>query len=434
MRRYGTIILIVLVLAVAAWALWGRDGKQPDGVDQRTPQRTQERVTITFYSGKDLTESNRRLVDSFNESQNRIRVTLQELPPSSTEQHDKYVSMLAAGSSEIDVLATDVPWVPEFASAGWLLPLDDRIENRDDYFEGALLGATYLGKLYAIPWTLAAGVLYYRTDLLEEGGFQPPETFDDLIQTAQKLQTPDRYGYVWQGRQYEGLVCNWLEIFWGMGGRLLDENNQLIADPQIVAASMQWMQDIIHKHGITPIAVTTWQENESQAIFAEGRAVFFRAWPGNFQYINSPSTSKVAGKVGIIPMVHAPGQKSAATLGTWNLSISKFSKHPDEAWEFIKYVMSVEGQKIKSLYSGNPPTRKSVYDDSEIREKYPHYESYIDVFEGALPRPVTPIYPEMSVNVLQPNIFAVITKNKTAEQAAKDMLDGMRNLLEQAAQ
>lgn len=435
MRKYGTLLLIAVVLAIAAWALWGPDRGREDNLgDRGQQQQTQQPVTITFYAGKDLTQANNKLVESFNKSQDRIRVSLQEMPPSTTDQHDKYVSVLAAGSSDIDVMAADIPWAPEFASAGWLLPLDDRIEDREDFFEGSFLGATYMGKLYAIPWTLAAGVLYYRTDLLEEAGLEPPETFDELISIAKELQTPDRYGYVWQGRQYEGLVCNWLEIFWGMGGKLMDDRNQLVADPEIVAASMQWMQDLIHKHGITPSSVTTWQENESQAVFAEGRAVFFRAWPGNFEYINNPATSKVAGKVGIIPMVHAPGQKSAATLGTWNLAISKFSKHPDEAWEFIKYALGMEGQKIKSLDSGNPPSRKSVYNDPEIKQKYPHFDDYFAVFEGALPRPVTPVYPEMSVNVMQPNIFAVINRTKTAQQAANDMLAGMRQILEGAAQ
>ncbi len=430
MRRIAIAVLVVLALAAGYYAFRPKP-ETPGDQGGGGGQQSQEPVTITFYSGKDLTGSNEALVEEFNRTHDNIKVNYQEMPPSTTDQHDKYVSVLAAKSADIDVMAADVPWAPEFAAAGWLLPLEDRLTDKEDFFEGAFLGTTYEGSIYAIPWFIAAGVLYYRQDLLEEAGIDPPETFDELISAAQALQNENRYGFIWQGAQYEGLVCDWLEIYWGMGGRILDEDGNFVADKAIMADSMQLMQDFIHKHNITPTAVTTWKENEGQAIFADDRGVFFRAWPGNFGYLSDPETSKIAGKVGIKPMVHAPGQSSAATLGTWNLAISKYSKHPDAAWEFVEFMTNYESQKTKALMSGNPPSRKSTYDDEELLEKFPHYADYFDVFEGALPRPVTPVYPEMSVDVLQPNIASVLNREKTAQQAAEDMYQGMQRMLEQ---
>lgn len=407
-------VILILVLGMVA----GASAKEP--------------VVINMFCGKDQSGANVKLVEMFNSTHDSIKINYQELPPSTTEQHDKYVTVLAARDSSIDVMATDIPWAPEFASAGWLLPLDDLFTDRNEYFEGPLLGTTYMRHIYAVPWFNNAGMLFYRKDLLDGAGIKPPSTFDELVAAAQKLQTPDRYGFVWQGKQYEGVVCAWLEVFWGMGGKMLDEDGNLVADKKILADSLQWMGDLIHKYKITPPAVTTWQEAESQAVFLEGKAVFHRGWPSVYANAQNPSMSKIVGKVGIVPMVHAPGKKSAATLGTWNLSISKFTKHPKEAWEVVRFLTSFEAQKIKALMGGNPPARRAVYNDPEVLKMFPHFKQFHDVFLGALPRPVTPAYPQMSVEAIQPHIAAVLAGTKTGEAAAEAMLRDMKKILDRA--
>ncbi len=163
-------------------------------------------VVINFYAGKDLSGANQELVERFNAKQSGIKVVLHEMPPSTTEQHDKYVTVLAARDSSIDVMAVDIPWAPEFAAAGWLLPLSKRVSQSDlaDLFAGPRLGTTYRRELYAVPWFNNAGVLFYRKDLLSQGGVAVPTTFAELVAAAKKLQRPNVYGYIWQGAQYEG--------------------------------------------------------------------------------------------------------------------------------------------------------------------------------------------------------------------------------------
>ncbi len=181
-----------------------------------------------------------------------------------------------------------------------------------------------------------------------------------------------------------------------MGGEFLDEDAELVANKSIVARSLQWLSDLVHVHGITPPAVTTWKEAEGQAIFLDGRGVFHRAWPSVYARSLDASVSKVVGQVGITRMVGEKGP-GATVLGTWNLAISRYTKHPDEAWEFVKFMISPEAQKIKALMGGNPPVRKSVYQDPDMLAKYPHFRSLYDVFIGAKPRPVHPAYPQISV-------------------------------------
>ncbi len=119
-------------------------------------------------------------------------------------------------------------WVAEFARAGWLRSLDSLLppEARNEFFPGPIEAVIWQGGLYAVPWFIEAGLLYYRKDLLETYGFAPPETWEELIQSAAAItaQEPDLYGFVWQGKQYEGLICNALEYLWGNGGDILRNN------------------------------------------------------------------------------------------------------------------------------------------------------------------------------------------------------------------
>lgn len=390
-------------------------------------------VTINFYVGKDLSGANQALVEKYNSMQSKVKVILQEMPPSSTEQHDKYVTVLAARNSSIDVMAADIPWAPEFAAAGWLLPLSKRLDKNDlaDIFAGPLLGTTYRREVYAIPWFNNAGVMLYRKDLLSKAGISAPRTFDELVAGAKKTQSDNVYGYVWQGAQYEGGAVNWFEIFWGMGGEFLDDDGNLIANRNIVARSMQWLSDLVHVHKVTPAAVTTWKEADGEAVFLAGRGVFHRAWPSVYARSLTPDVSKIVGQVGITQMVGEKGPGSTC-LGTWNLAISRYTKHPDEAWDFVNFMISPEAQKIKAIIGGNPPVRKTVFGDPDVVAKYPHFRSLYDVFVGALPRPVDPAYPQISVEAIQPNFAAVMARSLTAQKAADNLIATTKEALAKA--
>jgi multiple sugar transport system substrate-binding protein len=382
-------------------------------------------VKIVLCTGKDVSGANPKLVEMFNAARKDIQIDYQEMPPSTTEQHDKYATVFAAKDASIDIIAADIPWAPEFASAGWLLELEKMSgyeDIRKEYFEGPLLGTTYKGHVYAIPWFNNAGVLYWRTDILDKAGVKPPETFDELVDICLKLQKPpDLHGFVWQGFQYEGLVCDWLEYLWGFGGDFWDPvAEKVLVDSPEGVASVQFMVDMIHKHKISPESVLTFKETESYNVFQGQSAIFLRGWPSFFATANKDD-SKVKGVTGIKSMPCAPGKKPGATLGTWNLAISKFSKYPQQAWEVVKYFTTVDAQKVKALVGGNPPARKAVYTDKEVLEKYPHFAAMSAVMNTALPRPVTPAYPQISAEAIQVNLTAALSKKITAQVAVKNM-------------
>jgi multiple sugar transport system substrate-binding protein len=379
---------------------------------------------ITWYVGTDVTDANKTLVQMFHSRQSRIRVNWQEQGPSTSEQHDKYVSILAAKDPSIDVLALDIPFVPEFASAQWLTPLDDlfdKAELNKNFFSGPLKGATYGGKLWAVPWFNNAALLFYRKDLLDAAGVRPPTTYDELVRAATKLKTPDmEAGFTWQGFQYEGCAVDFFEYLWGHGGEFFTDKGEVVVDRAPGHKALQFMVDMIHTYKITPIAVTTWKENEARSVFVEGKAVFERGWIGDYRIANSEG-SKIIGKVGITPLPATPGRKGQSVLGTWNLAISRFSKHPKEAAEFIKFMTSAEAMKVLYQKAGRIPPRQAVFADADIRKQYPYIDALKPVFEQARPRPVRPDYGQISAEAIQPNLAAALTRQKTVPAALKDM-------------
>src|SRR3954453_5001132 len=234
--------------------------------------RAADRAEVTFASARFFGKSAvADLIEAYNSSQGKVHVTYVELPPpsQSTEVHQALVQQLARRSGTPDVFTQDVIWIAEFAGAGWALPLDSHIDAKAQaqYFPGVIKACTWQGKLTALPWFIDSGMLYYRTDLLEKAGAKVPETWDELVATAQKLQGSGdaKYGYLWQGKQAEVLVCDLVEMIGSNGGSILgpDGKQVLLADDKAVEA-VQFMHDTIDKLKISPADVLSWYEEPSR--------------------------------------------------------------------------------------------------------------------------------------------------------------------------
>lgn len=385
-------------------------------------RKTEEVVTIAFAVGKDPTGYHQQLIKQFESVHPKIRVKLIEMPESATQQHNSYVTYLSSRDASIDVYSIDIIWPSEFGAAGWLLPLDDFFAEKEleDFLPGTVKGCTYEGKLFAVPWFTDAGILYFRKDLLEKENFAPPETWQEFVTQAKRLQEKyGVYGFVCQAQQYEGLVCNFLEYVWANRGRVLDEEKTVVIDSPEATEALAFMRDLIHRYRVVPGGITTYKEEDSRQIFTEGRAAFMRNWPYAWTLAQSEERgSKVAGKVGIYPLPHPLNGVRAACLGGWNLAVSRFSKHPFEAVEFMRFLTSYETQKVFAVRGGRLPTRKKLYSDEEVVKANPHYTDLYAAFINALPRPVTPYYSKLS-DVLQIEVHQALIGTKTPHEALK---------------
>lgn len=374
-----------------------------------------------------------RLVQQFEAENPGIRVREEILPSSTDEQHQFYVINLAGGAGDFDVIDMDVIWVPEFARAGWLVDLTGRVPAEEiEPLNKAALEADWLdGKLYAVPWFVDAGVLYYRRDLLEKYGFEPPKTYPELVAQARAIlageKNPALEGFVWQGMQYEGLVCAALEVIRGNGGRVLDDAGEAALDRPPTLEALQFLSDLIRKEGVSPPLVSTLNEEASRHIFQSGRAVFLRNWPYVWR-LATREDSPVADKIGLTVVPHFPGQASHPTLGGFHLGVNAYSKHPEAAIKFIRYMIRYQSQKEIIMNVGVLAAHRGVYTDPEVLASLPVLKDLLPSLERVQARPVTPYYLMIS-QILQPELSAVVTGIRTPQHAMQVAQQQIEHLL-----
>ncbi|MVN86058.1 extracellular solute-binding protein [Deinococcus sp. HMF7620] len=321
-------------------------------------------------------------------------VKIFESPNLTNDRLGLYQQQLAAKSSDIDVYQLDVVW-PGLLSQHFV-DLKGKVPTNEinAHFKGIIDANTVNGKLVAIPWFTDAGLLYYRTDLLKKYGFSAaPKTWTEMALMAKKIQDGEQKtnkafaGYVWQGKNYEGLTCDameWLVSFGG--GTIVDAkgnitiNNAQAAKALDTAAS--WVKSI------SPAGVTTYDEEAARGIFQAGNAAFMRNWPYAWA-LGQGADSKVKGKIGVAPLPSG-GSRNAATLGGWQLGVSTYSKNQAAAIDLVRYLAGPAEQKIRAIEGAYNPTLQSLYKDKDVLAKNPFFGSLYNVFTSAVARPSGP--------------------------------------------
>ena len=320
----------------------------------------------------------------------------------------------------------DVIWPAEFASNGWTVDLTSKwpASDRANYLPGPIKSCTYQGKVVAAPLRTDLGVLYYRTDIISTA----PNTFNDLTSMAKSNASKTKYGYVWQGSQYEGLVCDFVEVLAGYGGTVLDPTNAkkvTINSPEGVQALTEMVSWV---GTISPTSVTTFTEEPSRQAFQNGDAIFMRNWPYAYALGNAAG-SKIAGKFDIHAMPYGGSNTVGhSCVGGWNMAINAYSKNPDAAWSFIKYMLGTAAQKQLAIKGSFTPALKSVYDDADVKAKQPLFTKLAPILQNSLPRPVSPVYPDLS-NIIQTHIHQALTKTVSPADALSALQSQLQALV-----
>jgi multiple sugar transport system substrate-binding protein len=347
-------------------------------------------------------------------------VKSESLPWSTDEQHQFYVINLEGGSPGFDVMMLDVIWVPEFARAAWLLDLTPFLapDELAPHFPAAVATATYNGRIWAIPWIMNVGLLYYRTDLLAKYGLRPPETYPELVAQVRRILAGERdprlHGFLWQGKQYEGLVVNVLEGLWANGTRLVGEDGTIFPGPERAEEVLAFLRMLLET-GVSPPWVAAADEELTRRAFGDGHALFLRNWPYALDLFEAPE-SPVRGKVGIAPLPRHRHGKGAGATGGAHLGVYRHTRHPEAAIALIRFLTGEPAQKAMAAGVALNPTRIRLYHDPDLVSGHPHLPRIYTLASTARPRPVTPYYLVLSTT-LQPEFSAVLVGVKTPRQA-----------------
>ncbi len=318
-----------------------------------------------------------------------ITVNVTPHPAASDASYSQLVRAFSAKSSSIDVAMIDVVWPGAFAP--YLVNLKPKLGAQAKiHSKGIIQNDTVGGKLVAMPWFGDFGMLYYRTDLLKKYGYtSPPKTWSQLFAQAKKIQDGEQksnsnfYGFVFQGNAYEGLTCDSLEWIASSGGGDFIDNGKVTINNKKAAAILDQMREQIGK--ITPRGVTSYQETETHTAFIDGNAAFMRNWPYAYS-LGEAADSKIKGKFSVAPLPHGSGGHSVATVGGWQLAVSKFSKHQGAAIEFVRYMTSKAVEKFDTITNSNVPTIPSLAKDPAVKKAAP----YLKAATANVPRATRP--------------------------------------------
>ncbi len=392
---------------------------------------SKEHPVLTFAAGGAPNEVDywESLIKKFEKTTN-VKVDVMRQPTDTDQRRQGLVIPLKAKQKDPDVFLMDVIWVGQFAASDWLLPIDSYLKESDldisTFFSSIIQQVdVHTGRIVALPVYNDCGLLYYRKDLLRKYNLSVPHTWHELAAVAEKIQKQERnedlqfYGFVWQGAQYEGLLCTFLEFAHSHGGGLLDDEGNVSVHRQENVEALQFMHDLIHEYEISPPnTFTEMKEEEVRLFFENGNALFERNWPYAWG-LHERDDSSLKGKVGIVMLPKSNEGEAAATLGGWHIGISRYSDDVDNAWRLVEFIVSYAVQKELALVLGWNPGRGDIYDDQEMRERIPHINVLKSALNSAVARPNLPYYTQVS-EILQRYLNAALSGNLTPAKALEE--------------
>ena len=356
-----------------------------------------------------------------------VRVEIRVTPDAADQRHQLYVQWLNGHAMDPDVLQLDVIWTAEFAAAGWIAPIDGFEDDARDFVPAAIDAARWRGRLYAVPWFVDVGLLYWRTDLVKTAPASLSEMQDEASSLIASGAVP--YGLVWQGARYEGLVTVFLEHLGAFGGRILDSDGAVVVDRPEAVRALTFMRDAARTGGFVPRTALTWQEEQARLAFQNGHAAFMRNWPYAWSLLNDPKGSSVAGRIGVMPFPAGEGGQPAAALGGSLLAVNARSSNVGLASELVEFLTRPEQMLERARMASQLPARQSLYGTPELDEALALPSQPVRAaLAAALARPATPVYSELS-EILQVRLHRALTGQEEPADALRDAASEIRALL-----
>jgi multiple sugar transport system substrate-binding protein len=371
-------------------------------------------------------------ITAFEKAYPKIKVNLISAPTSTDTNRATLTTQISGGAGP-DVYMGDVIWPAQFGAHQLAVPLSKYLPGSywATFASGLVAGATYKGQVYGAPLFEDQGFLYYRKDLLAKDHLAVPKTWQAMAADAKVMQKKGqvKYGYVFQGADYEGATCNFMEFLTDAGGKVLNSSGTKSAlNANSGALNALTFERQLVTSGVSPSAESTFQEPQAMTSFQNGQAGFLRNWDYAYAASNA-SGSKVIGKVGVAPLPTFQGQSypGYSNIGGWNLYINPHSKNIAADLTFIKWMTGVQAQTIQATQFSQIPTITAVRTAPKVIKS----NAVLAVVPKTrlVPRPAqTPNYPAVSQAIYQ-NVSAVISGQASPKSALSNMNSGINTAL-----
>jgi multiple sugar transport system substrate-binding protein len=380
-----TTLLVLLVLAVAC-------ATKPNS----------KQLTLAVVSGVEGEALKQAALDY--EAQTGVHINIAQFPYANL--FEKELIDLNARTGAYDLIMLDDPWFPRFAGSGFLTDLTPMLLKRgqsgpdSDFVETsvALCRHPYqTGALYALPYVGNSQLFFYRKDLFTKHGLKEPLTWDDVLAAAKTIQEKETapgggkmYGYVMRAAQGNAAVADFMPTFWAFGAEMFDAKGAPTVNSSEGIAALQFMLELGR---YSPPGYASFNADEVSAHLLQGTAAMSINWPAWISSFSDPARSKVVGKIEFttLPAARKSGQ---AEIGNWLIAIPHYSQNAEAAMDFLLWATSADQMK-RSAERGNPPTRRSLFQDAALVAKFPAYPVQLRSLETSRPRPRTPQWNEI---------------------------------------
>ncbi|MGF9694311.1 ABC transporter substrate-binding protein [Rhizobium sp. 0TCS1.26] len=380
-----------------------------------------------FVSSQHQPDVWRKVLDQYEAANPGTKVTIETGGNTSEAQVQYLNTVMTAKDTALDVLILDVIRPAQFAAAGWTSPFDGK--DMSAYLPAYSEANTVDGKVVALPAFADAMFLYYRKDLLEKHGIQPPKTWDELKAAVKTIngaeKNPDLQGLSFQGKAIEGAVCTFLLPYWSQGKTLVD-NGRLNFDRDAAEKSLALWKSFVDE-GMSKKNIAEVATDDTRKEFQAGDAIFAVNW--SYAWAQSQGKdSAVAGKVGVARLPAMTGGEQSTCLGGWEWGVSAYSTHQDEAKKLVEYLSGKDSSKYMAINGSLLPTYGDLYKDADVLKAAPWFADALQVVETAKPRPVTPRYNEVS-ETIRTTVNAVLAGVMTPEDGAAQIEARLKRVL-----
>ena len=391
--RLTTLLALLVVLALISLSC------------NKDQQPSRKELTLAVVSGVEGDALKQAAADY--ETKTGVRINIAQFPYANL--FEKEMIDFNAQTGAYDLIMLDDPWFPTFATKQFLTDLTPLLQKRgqngpdSDFVANSLAVCRHpyeTGALYALPYVGNSQLFFYRKDLFAKHGLDAPANWRDVLVAAKTIQEKESasgmYGYVMRAAQGNAAVADFMPIFWAFGGEMFDESGKPTVNSHEGIEALEFMLAL---GKFSPPGYASFNADEVGAHLLQGTAAMAINWPAWISKFDDPARSKVIGKMEftVLPGMNKRGH---AEIGNWLIAIPRDSQNTDAAMDFLVWATSAEQMKLSAM-RGNPPTRKSLFQDTELLAKNPAYPAQLRSLETSRPRPRTPQWNEIE------NVFGI---------------------------
>jgi fructooligosaccharide transport system substrate-binding protein len=422
-------LTLIILFGIAGFAFFTFLGESPD---KEKPVKQVELTFLRNLANPAFNQAYEEMVAAFEAAHPTIKINMQSMHWGS-EYELRLRTELAAGNHP-DIMAIDSPNLALYANSGSLLSIDSYMKeegNIEDIPEGVLKGLTYKDEIYLAPIVESSIALFYNMNLFREAGIPFPSgnpnnplTWEEVLEIAKKINNPAK-GVIGidpaQGFGVgEGPAYFKMPILWQFGADVISPDGSTaqgyLNSPEALEA-LQFYQDLYRKHGVAAVEMPPAPfENDKLGMTILG------SWA--ISELQQTPDFVLGEDYGVAPL--PKGKNQVVPNGGWALGISSKTKHPEEAWEFVKFATGYEGSKLFVEISGDLPARYSVARDFPELNEYPKNIFVLQDQNYSRNRPVTPAYPVIS-EAIKDLFEDVGLEGKNVEEAANIAVEKINN-------